>query len=131
GRQLAHQWRLLEAMGEVTPGQPAMGGVIDRFGDRVWWVDLETPRWPTRWTDRLVTMLEHYDHGFDFRLRTIAHQSGCEGPLMQGAVPPVRIGKCSTCPWEKVCLAEMESVDHVSLIPRSTFDHYAVHKSRG
>jgi len=130
GRQLAHQWRLLEVMGAVLPGQRAMGGVIDRHGELVWWVDLEDPRWPTRWTDRKVTMLEHYDHGFDFRLRTIAHQSGYDGPLMESAVPPVRIGECSSCPWEQVCLAAMEAVDHVSLIPRSTFDHYAVHKKR-
>jgi predicted RecB family nuclease len=131
GRQLAHRWRLLEAMGVATADQHAMGGVIDRAGDRVWWVDLEDPRWPTRWTDRKVTMLEHYDHGFDFRLRAIAHQSGRDEPLMESSVPPVRIGECSTCPWEALCLAEMEAVDHVSLIPRSTFDHYAVHKARG
>lgn len=131
GRQLAHRWRLLEAMGAVQPGQRAMGGVIDRLGDRVWWVDLEDPRWPTRWTARRVTMLEHYDHGFDFRLRTIAHETGRDEPLMESAVPPVRIGECSTCPWERVCLSEMEAADHVSLIPRSTFDHYAVHKARG
>jgi predicted RecB family nuclease len=131
GRQLAHRWRLLENMGVVLPGQRAMGGVIDRTGDRIWWVDLEDARWPTRWTTRKVTMLEHYDHGFDFRLRTIAHQSGRDEPLMESAVPPVRIGECSTCPWERLCLREMESVDHVSLIPRSTFDHYAVHKARG
>lgn len=131
GRQLAHRWRLLQAIGAVSPGQRAMGGVIDRVGDRVWWVDLEDARWPTRWTSRKVTMLEHYDHGFDFRLRTIAHQSGRDEPLMESAVPPVRIGECSTCPWEQLCLREMESVDHVSLIPRSTFDHYAVHRARG
>ncbi|HRA34159.1 MAG TPA: TM0106 family RecB-like putative nuclease [Acidimicrobiales bacterium] len=131
GIALAHAWRLLEAVGAVAPGQRALGGVIDR--DRnLWWVDLEEERWPARWSPTLVTTLAHYDHGFGFRLEVIANRlARTRDPDVARGVVPVHVGQCATCPWDAVCRAEMEAVDHVSLIPRSTYDHFLAHRDRG
>ena len=130
GLQLAHQWRLLEAMGAVDASDHAVGGVVDANGD-LWWVDLEAPRCKTRWSPTEVSMLAHYDHAFGFRLEVIANRLARErDPTIARRVLPVHIGQCSTCPWDPICLAEMTEQDHVSLIPRSTFDHYLAHRER-
>ena len=131
GIALAHAWRLLEAAGAVVPGQRALGGVVDR--DRiVWWIDLEQARWPVRWSSTPVSTLAHYDHGFGFRLEVIANRlARTLDPDVARGVVPVHIGQCATCPWDAVCRAEMEAVDHVSLIPRSTYDHFLAHRERG
>jgi hypothetical protein len=128
---LAHAWRLLEAAGAVGPDDPPMGGVVDR--DRLlWWIDLDQPRWPVRWSPTPVTSLAHYDHAFGFRLEVIANRLARErDPEVERGVVPVRIGQCATCPWDDLCRSEMEAVDHVSLIPRSTYDHYVAHRDRG
>ncbi len=131
GIQLAHQWRLLEAMGAVGPDERATGGLIDRTGT-LYWVDLEERRCVTRWSPEPVSMLAHYDHGFGFRLEVIANRLAREAdPEVAPRVVPVRIGQCSTCPWDLVCRTELEAIDHVSLLPRSTFDHYRSHSARG
>lgn len=131
GLQLAHHWRLLEAAGLVAPGQPPLGGLIDRSGT-LWWIDLGEPRWSTSWSPVPVSTLAHYDHAFRFRLDVIAarlarnrHQD------VPRPVGPVRIGECSSCPWDAVCSAELEAADHVSLIPRSAYRHYLAHRERG
>jgi predicted RecB family nuclease len=130
GIALAHAWRLLEALGAVGPHQQPLGGVIDRDGE-LWWIDLEQPRWPVRWSSAPVSTLAHYDHAFGFRLEVIANRLARErDPEVERGVVPVRIGQCATCPWDDLCRAELEAVDHVSLIPRSTYDHFVAHRDR-
>lgn len=128
---LAHAWRLLEAAGAVGPDDPPTGGVVDRDG-MLWWIDLDQPRWPVRWSPTPVTSLAHYDHAFGFRLEVIANRlARVRDPEVERGVVPVRIGQCTTCPWDALCRSELEAVDHVSLIPRSTYDHFVAHRDRG
>lgn len=128
---LAHAWRLLEAAGAVGPTDRPMGGVVDRDG-ALWWIELDQPRWPVRWSPTPVTSLAHYDHAFGFRLEVIANRLARErDPEVERGVVPVRIGQCASCPWDDLCRSELEAVDHVSLIPRSTYDHFVAHRERG
>jgi predicted RecB family nuclease len=131
GLHLAHLWRLLESLDAVDADQPATGGLVDANGD-LWWLDLDDPRCPVRWSATPVSMLAHYDHAFAVRLRVIGNRLAREvDPSVERIVPPVRIGQCATCPWEALCLRELEAVDHVSLLPRSTVDQYHAHADRG
>ncbi len=131
GLALAHGWRLLVAAGATAPGQRAQGGLVDADGT-LWWVDLEDPRWSTRWSPTPVTTLAHYDHAFGFRLEVIANRLARDrDPEVPRGVVPIRIGQCATCPWERVCRDELEAEDHLSLIPRSTYDHVLAHRDRG
>ncbi|MCB0986218.1 MAG: TM0106 family RecB-like putative nuclease [Microthrixaceae bacterium] len=130
GIALAHSWRLLEAVGAVSQAERPVGGVIDGDG-QLWWLALDEPRWPNRWASGLVSTLAHYDHGFGFRLEVIANRLARDAdPDVPRGVVPVHIGQCATCPWDPVCRAEMEALDHISLIPRSTYDHVLVHRDR-
>lgn len=131
GLALAHGWRLLVAAGATAPGQRAQGGLVDADGT-LWWVDLEDSRWSTRWSPTPVTTLAHYDHAFGFRLEVIANRLARDrDPEVPRGVVPIRIGQCATCPWERVCRDELEAEDHLSLIPRSTYDHVLAHRDRG
>ncbi len=131
GLALAHAWRLLEAIGAVSTNQRPRGGLVDRDGN-LWWLDLLAPQSHTRWSPTPVSMLDHYDHGFSFRLEVIANRlARNRDPSIARGVVPVHIGQCTTCPWKRVCLDELEAIDHVSLIPRSTFDHFRAHQNRG
>jgi predicted RecB family nuclease len=132
--QLAHYWRILDHHG-FTPTEEALGGIIDRDVDealRIWWIDLRTPRWKLWWSDRRVSVLERYDHEFAFRLDVIAHTiAASKDPSLGRKVEPVRIGECSTCPWRGICLSELEQIDHVSLLPGSTWAKFVEHRRRG
>ncbi|MEO6627849.1 MAG: TM0106 family RecB-like putative nuclease [Aquihabitans sp.] len=131
GIELAHHWRLLQAAGLVTSGQPATGGVIDRTGT-LWWIDLDAPRWNVDWTAECVSTLARYDHEFELRVELIANQlarNRHEPTAPRRA--PVHIGECASCPWDGVCRIELEAADHTSLLPRTTYRHYVSHRDRG
>lgn len=130
-RDLAHQWRMLEAAGIVTPDVTPWGGIVDRNRD-LWWVDLSTPVWHTMWSDRAVSSLERYDRAFANRLEVIGRAIRRRtDPSLERLVSPVRVSECSRCPWDAVCTREMEAADHVSLLPHTAFRMVAEHRERG
>lgn len=128
--QLAHYWRMLEALGLAGAPDVALGGVIDR-DEKVWWIDLAEPRWRLWWADDPVSTLGWYDHEFAFRLDVIAHtlQRRVAGGLPR-KVEPVWTSECGACPWREVCRSELEESDHVSLLPRSTYPKFVEHRRR-
>ena len=129
--QLAHYRRMLEAIGRA-PTSP-VGGIIDRRAEPlVWWIDLGAPRWTVRWNEAPVSVLARYDHEFAFRLDVIAHtRLRAEDPEMPRKVDPVWISECGTCPWRSECRAELEAMDHVSLLPGSRWSRFLEHRARG
>jgi predicted RecB family nuclease len=129
--QLAHYWRLLEFHDLAPRGVGALGGIIDR-ARRVWWIALDTPRWPVWWSNNPASALERYDHEFAFRLDVIAHTlTRNDDSTLDPKVEPVRIAECPQCPWRDVCLRVLETEDHVSLLPRSTWATFVEHRRRG
>jgi predicted RecB family nuclease len=47
---------------------------------------------------------------------------------MPRAVTPVQVPECGTCPWRKVCAHELAASDHVSLLPRTTWETFVHHR---
>jgi hypothetical protein len=127
--QLAHYWRMLESLGHAAPG-PARGVVLDRQ-QLLWWIDLDVPRRKVWWQDDLATWLQVYDPEFAFRRDIALHtQRRIDGEDLQPKVEPAWISECATCPWRDVCRAELVAVDHVTLLPGSTWDRYVEHRRR-
>ncbi|WP_152362167.1 TM0106 family RecB-like putative nuclease [Microlunatus speluncae] len=125
--QLAHYWRMLERLGWAadepvvavigTDGHP----LPERDGPVLAWLRLDRPvvrtfsrSRPERW--RLRTLLERYDHEFDFRVavaETAARRTGAAGdpaPLVQ----PIVVDECARCQWWQTCLPQLHT-DDVSL----------------
>lgn len=128
--QLAHYWRMLERLGHASSG-PARGGIIDRSA-QLWWIALEEPACRVWWQGEKATWLERYDHEFDFRRDVALHtQRRIDGEPLEPKVVPVWVAECRTCPWRDVCHAELEEVDHVSLLPGTTWSHFVEHRRRG
>jgi hypothetical protein len=128
--QLAHYWRMLESLGYAAPG-PARGVVLDRQ-QRLWWIDLDVPRRKVWWQADLATWLQVYDHEFAFRRDIALHtQRRIDGEDLPPKVAPAWISECSACPWRDVCRAELVAIDHVTLLPGSTWDRYVEHRRRG
>lgn len=129
--QLAHYWRMLEAAGLTPSSGLAFAGVIDR-DEKLWWVDLSEPRWRLWWSDELVSTLDWYDHEFAFRVDVVANTLRRNlDPALPRTVVPVWTAECRTCPWRTLCRAELESADHVSLLPGSTYDRFVRHRRIG
>ncbi|MBW8751493.1 MAG: ribonuclease H-like domain-containing protein [Propionibacteriales bacterium] len=127
--QLAHYWRMLEQLGYAAPG-PARGVVLDRR-QRLWWIDLDVPRRKVWWQEEPATWLEVYDHEFAFRRDIALHtQRRIDGEELPPKVVPVWVSECRGCPWREVCRAELVEVDHVSLLPGSTWDRFVEHRRR-
>lgn len=107
--QLAHYWRMLEAIGR-TPSGPAIGVLVgtdsmtdlDPTGRVLTWVDLDTSMFQTysRSSGKTKrTALERYDHEQGFRLK-VARQSAAGGPAL---VEPIFTEECDACPWYDYC----------------------------
>jgi len=133
GFQLAHYWRMLEAV-DRTPDAAVLapiGGIIDR-GHVVRWIDLAEPRFTRWWSDELVSLLDWYDFEFAFRLDVIARTlQRNDQPALPRAVTPVQVPECGSCPWHKVCERELDQTDHVSLLPRTTWETFVHHRRHG
>lgn len=130
--QLAHYWRMLEALGHQASG-PAYGGILDRSRN-IWWLRLDDPTsTPARWRGGRASWLEKYDHEFGFRLDVAAHtllrRSG-EVDLPR-KVLPVWTSECTECVWRAECKAELETTDHVSLLPETTWWDYRELRTAG
>ncbi len=108
--QLAHYWRMLEAMGRA-PDQGATGFIIgtDRLtalaatGHVLTWLDLEKSLFLTYSRSRgraKRTALERYDHEQGFRVK-VATAAG-EGE--QALVQPIFVDECNGCAWFDHCL---------------------------
>lgn len=135
--QLAHYWRMLSAHGATPTTGPARGAVLDR-GGRLVWVNLEEPTATTApWQGGRVSWLEKYDHEFDFRVDVAAHTLERRAAEALGHVPserkvlPIWTSECSACEWRTYCSAELESIDHVSLLPGTTWVEYRRHREHG
>lgn len=125
--QLAHYWRMLEALGwsadepsvavigtDEHPETPGDGPVLT-------WVRLDraVARTFSRssaegW--RLRTLLERYDHEFGFRLavaETAAARTGADDDP-QPLVRPIVVDECARCQWWEHCLPQLHT-DDVSL----------------
>lgn len=127
--QLAHYWRMLEH--HWLAGPRPWGGIIDR-DEQIWWIDLEEQLWKPWWSDQKVSTLALYDHEFAFRLDVIAHTQARNNDRSLGRkVVPVWTSQCSSCPWRAVCHEELEAADHVSLLPRTTYDNFVWHRRLG
>ena len=111
--QLAHYWRLLEASGYAAAGPPLAGVIgIDEFAfdpdgepeHGITWIPLDVPlvRTFSRSSDtgwRLRTVLERYDHEFDFRVK-VAETARAGGSQL---VQPIRNHECRSCVWWQRC----------------------------
>jgi predicted RecB family nuclease len=113
--QLAHYWRMLEACGHASDGDP-VGGLVgsDTFAAEtpyLVWQSLTEPVFTTFSRSRGTAQrsaLERYDHEFDFRVRVIdvAEQQG-EPHAPLPLVRPVIIDECDSCPWHDVCFQDV------------------------
>ncbi|MEA2024655.1 MAG: TM0106 family RecB-like putative nuclease [Actinomycetota bacterium] len=102
--QIAHYWQLLDTLGHAN--QRRLAGVIGSEPSvTCLWVDLESG---------IPSLLSRYQAALDEAITVVeAGRYNPEIPL----VPPVWRGECRSCPWADFCRAELESVDHVSLLP--------------
>ena len=102
--QVAHYWTLLDSVGYATPR--SLAGIIgSEPAITCLWVDLDSgsPR-----------LLDRYEAALDEAVSVVeAGRDHPDTPL----VPAVWRGECRSCPWADFCRAELENVDHVSLLP--------------
>lgn len=113
--QLAHYWRILEACGHASVGDP-VGGLVgsDTFAAHepyLVWQSLTDPVFTTFSRSRGTAQrsaLERYDHEFDFRVKVVdvAEQQG-EPNAPLPLVRPVIIDECDSCPWHDVCFEDV------------------------
>ncbi len=105
--QVAHYWKLLDRAGFANPRH--LGGIIGAETSMiVVWVDLATGRPP---------ILERYQKALDEAIHV-----AMVGRLHpdRPAIEAVWRGECRSCPWSDFCRAELEAIDHVSLLPAVT-----------
>ena len=102
--QVAHYWRLLDGAGHADPRR--LAGIIgSEPGPLCIWVDLGAVDPP---------LLDVAAAELDEAVRVVAAgREHPESPL----VPAVWRGRCRSCPWRDFCRAELEAIDHVSLLP--------------
>lgn len=125
--QLAHYWRMLEELGWAadeptvavigTDDHPERAG----SGPVLTWVRLDRPTvrtfsrsQPEGW--RLRTLLERYDHEFEFRLAVADTADRRRGEADDPAplVEPIVVDECARCQWWDHCRPQLHS-DDVSL----------------
>jgi predicted RecB family nuclease len=107
--QVAHYWKLLDHRGFANPRH--LGGIIGAETSMVVvWVDLATGRPP---------ILERHREALDEAI--IVAAAGRLQPD-EPIVAAVWRGECRSCPWAAFCRAELEALDHVSLLPAITAD---------
>jgi predicted RecB family nuclease len=108
--QLAHYWRMLEAIDRAAAGG-ACGFVIGTdvrtelsgSGHVLTWLDLDAPLFETYSRSegrKKRSALERYDHELGFRLKVAAAARAGEEALVE----PIFTDECRTCPWYDRCL---------------------------
>ena len=102
--QIAHYWQLLGSLGHANPRR--LAGIIgSEPAITCLWVDL---------ADGNPPLLDRYQAALDEAISVVeAGRYHPETPL----VPAVWRGECRSCPWAEFCRAELEGVDHISLLP--------------
>jgi predicted RecB family nuclease len=102
--QVAHYWNLLKDAGVANQRQ--LAGIIGAESSLiVVWVDLGIGD-----PSLLDRHRQALDEAIDIAAAGRLHP---ETPL----VPAVWRGECRSCPWADFCRTELESVDHISLLP--------------
>lgn len=107
--QIAHYWRMLEAIGRAPATSPA-GFIIgsDKLPDIagtdpvLTWLDLTAPHFQTYSRSRGTakrSAMERYDHEQGFRLR-VAANAATGSPAL---VLPIFTEECDACPWYDHC----------------------------
>lgn len=97
--QLAHYWRMLEALGR-TPEHPT--GIIIGTDRTLAWTDLKQSAFTTfsRTSGTAKrSALQRYDHEHGFRLKVASAAASREPAL----VVPVFVDECDSCPWYDYC----------------------------
>ena len=109
--QLAHYWRMLDAMGFIDADDGVLGGVIDG-AQELWWIDLDATHGRTQ-----KRPLEAYDGKFAESIgvvdATIARNID---PSLPRAREPWWHKECEGCPYSEICYEELDAVDDVSLV---------------
>lgn len=118
--QVAHYWRMLQAVGRAPSSISATGCIIgtDRVealapaGQLLVWLNLEDRIFKTFSRtngSELRTALERYDHEFAFRLQVAQNAAlrtgGVGDPLP--LVEPIFTDECTTCPWDEYCATQV------------------------
>ncbi len=117
--QLAHYWRILEAIGRAPDWAPT-GFIIGTdqltdfaLPDRILtWMDLSAPLFATFSRSRGAarrSALERYDHEQGFRLKVAAAAAEGAAALVQ----PIFTVECDSCPWYEFC-RDLTGVDTAS-----------------
>ncbi|MEA3511885.1 MAG: TM0106 family RecB-like putative nuclease [Actinomycetota bacterium] len=102
--QIAHYWTLLDDLGCANPRR--LAGIIgSEPAVTCLWVDLDSGN--PRLLDRYQTALNE---------ATAVVEFGHDQPELP-LVSAIWRGECRSCPWAGFCRTELESVDHVSLLP--------------
>ena len=97
--QLAHYWRMLEALGR-TPDRPT--AIVMGTERTLAWLDLDRPAFTTFSRTHGTTQrsaLERYDHEHGFRLK-VANAAANQEPAL---VVPIFVDECDACPWYDYC----------------------------
>lgn len=107
--QLAHYWRMLEAIGRAPAAAPT-GFIIgtddlpdlDDSGRVLTWLDLAAPLFETYSRSRgraKRSAMERYDHEQGFRLKVATASARGEPALVE----PIFTDECDGCPWLDHC----------------------------
>lgn len=118
--QVAHYWRMLEAVGRAPEGVAPTGCIIGTdvleglapSGELLVWLDLDAPLFKTysRSNGTMIrTALERYDHEFGFRLAVAQNAALRDGGPDDPAplVAPIFTDECNTCPWAAHCATQV------------------------
>lgn len=102
--QVAHYWTLLDDLGYANPRR--LAGIIgSEPAITCLWVDL---------ADGNPRLLDRYQTALEEAIAVVEiGRDQADAPL----VPAIWRGECRSCPWARFCRAELEGVDHVSLLP--------------
>lgn len=131
--QLAHYYRMLEAIGSAGP---AVGGIIGKaIGGQlvVVWRELDAElhrHEDAEGVRKKMSALDIYDQEFAFRVAVgksaLARRTDPEQPAL---VDPEWKDECKECPWREVCHDELKDGDHITLLqgvtPARARAHYA------
>lgn len=129
--QMAHYWRMLEALGRAAT-QPWAGLIgTDDLPDRghvITWIHLgeasaAAPPSAAPGVDEpaLVSALERYDHEFALR-EGIAVTAAAQGPDDPPVLRPIVNRECTYCHWFSVCRPQLDDDDLSLRINKSRLD---------
>jgi len=150
--QLAHYFRMLQALGCAEPAVAETGAVwAGVIGSErvVAWVDLNEPAFPTvtpqvsessgrrtmkfhkRQRSNKRSALDRYDFEFAFRLDLADKAMARTSRRTKRPVEPVQVKECGYCPWAEVCDEELRRRDDVSLVNAVGYPAWAFHRFNG